>query len=319
MHRRDLLNLLGASAFLPGLAGCRTQLPLTLGIHPWIGYETIHLAKAFNWLPSSLKLQEGRNASLLLAALRGGELDAACLTLDEALRVRGEGIPLAVGLVFDASAGADALLARPTIARLQELAGKRLGLEQGALGALMLAKVLEVGGLKVSDLHLVDLPWDRHAEAWQKGMVDAVITFEPVCTLLQQAGARVLFDSRQIPETVFDVLAVRTDRAQARHRVLKALVAGHFKALDHLQTNRQDAVYRIAARQGIQPEEVNRALAGLMLPSLAANLDYLSHPESRFAKAARMVSGVLVRSGLLQREDALQGLLNPAWLPREGG
>ena len=289
-----------------------------LGIHPWIGYETLYLAQAFHWLPPLVQVHEGKTANDLLVALREGQLDAACLTLDETLRARAAGLPLGVALVFDASAGADALLARPGLRNLADLAGQRLAVEQNALGALMLAKVLQAAGLRASDLRVVDLPIDQHLEAWRRREVDAVITFEPTLTLLMREGAQVLFDSRQIPETIFDVLAVRMDRARARHSTLAGLVAGHFRGLSHLQTNHQDAIYRIATRQGVLPDEIQRALAGVILPSLAGNHVYLGSPNSGLLRAARTVSGILVQSRVLPKEDTLDALVTPAWLPREG-
>jgi NitT/TauT family transport system substrate-binding protein len=318
LQRRTLLTSLGALSISPWLLDCARKPPLEIGIHPWIGYETLYLARGFHWLPPSLRLQEGRGASELLAGLRAGKLDAACLTLDETLRARAEGIPLAVAMVFDASAGADAVLARPGIPDLAALPGRRLGVERNALGELMLAKVLEHSGLTAKALTVVDLPVNQQLAAWHQGTVDAVISFEPTCTLLMREGARVLFDSRQIPETIFDVLAVRRDRVRDRRAALAALVAGHFRGLSHLQTNRQDAIYRIAARQGVRPEEVGLALGGVLLPSLAGNHAYLAAQGSRLLEAARAISTILVRSGVLAREDTLDGLVSSAWLPQEG-
>lgn len=309
---------MGALAATAGYPGCRRGRGLVVGIHPWIGYETLYLARTFKWLPPEIRFHEGKGASDLMGPLRAGALDAACLTLDETLRARAEGIPLKVAMVFDASAGADAVLVRPEIRNVLGLAGKRLGVDRGALGALMLAKLLEVSGLRGSDLTVVDLPIERQLEAWQRHEVDAVITFEPTSTHLLREGAHSVFDSRQIPETVFDVLAVRADRAGERQAALRALVAGHFRGLAHLQTNRQDGIYRIAARQGIQPEEVQQALAGVLLPSLAGNREYLRDGNSRLLQAARTVSGILVKGGVMAREDNLRDLADSTWLPRDG-
>lgn len=318
MRRRGFLAGMGALASSPWWTGCAKKRQLVVGIHPWIGYETLYLARGFNWLPPTVRFYESKDATDLLLALRQGKLDAVCLTLDETLRARAEGIPLSVALVFDASAGADALLARPSIPTLGGLAGKRLGVEQNALGSLMLTKVLEAAGLRATDLTVLDLPIERQVSAWRRQEVDAVISFEPTSTLLMREGAHVLFDSRQLPETIFDVLAVRTDRARNQRAALAGLVAAHFRGLAHLQSNRDDAVYRIAARQGIQPDEVQRALSGVLLPSIAGNRAYLTGPDSRLLLGARTVSGILVQSGVLKKDDALEGLVSPAWLPRDG-
>lgn len=318
MERRRFiarLGLLPALAAAPWLAACAPSGPLAVGIHPWIGYETLPLAREFAWLPAGVELVEGKSMSDTQAALQAGKLDAACLTLDEVLVARAAGVPLTVALVFDVSAGADVVLARPGIRSLGALAGKRIGFEHNALGALVLSRLLEAAGLPAAAVTLLDLPPDRQVAAWRKGEVDAVITYEPIATLLRRDGAERLFDSRLIPDTIFDVLAVRRDRAGGQRAAIKALVASHYRALKHLQTNRQDAIYRIAARQKTTPEEVQLSLGGVVLPSLDANRAYLASHDGRLAGAARTLARLMIERRQLRREDDLAGLFSSEWLP----
>jgi len=310
------MTALGAFCLSSLSPACTSARPLKVAICPWIGYEAIYLARDFKWLPVSVQLYETKSLSESAAALRDGSVDAACLTLDEILQARAAGVPLTVVLVFDVSAGADAVVARPDIRTATDLAGQRIGVEHNALGFLMLDKLLETAGLTASALTVIDCPPDRQLEAWQAGEVDAVISYEPTVTLLQRQGASLLFDSRQVPDTIFDILAVRNDRAGGLRDALKALVAGHFRGLAHMQTNRQDAIYRIAARESISPDEVVKALAGVMLPSLSANREYLVSREGRLLPPARNLSSLMVKSGLLKQEDALDSFMASTWLPR---
>jgi NitT/TauT family transport system substrate-binding protein len=119
-----------------------------------------------------------------------------------------------------------------------------------------------------------------------------------------------------MPDTIVDVLAVRTDRISVREENLKALVSAHFRGLKHLQGNRQDALYRIAQRQGMTPQEVGQALAGVFFPTLEANRQYLA-PAGRLHDSASKVSKLLLRDGLVKKEDALDKLANATWLPRD--
>ncbi|MGE5504122.1 MAG: ABC transporter substrate-binding protein [Actinomycetota bacterium] len=315
-RRRFLLAAAAGATVMPLLPSCDQPRPLVTSLHSWVGYETLVLAREFGWLPAWAQLRQVENAGETLALLKSGAVDAGCLTLDEVLRARAAGVPLTVVLVFDVSAGADMVLARPGIESLADLAGKRLGLEEGAVGALVLAKLLEVAGLPPSALTLVDLPPDRQVAAWQAGQVDAVVTFEPTATLLRRQGARLLFDSRQMPDTIFDVLAVRRERASDR-AAMRALVGGHFRALDHIRASREDAVHRIATHQGVAPEEVRQQLGGIALPSLAANRGYLVPEGSHLLAAAAMLSTLMTGQGLLPREDALDGLVSAIGLPSE--
>jgi NitT/TauT family transport system substrate-binding protein len=318
MDRRCFLKrlfLIAVSTKLPLLGGCSTSVDhLVLAIHPWVGYETLYLAREFKWLPDSVELAEKKTLSDSFAALQSGRADGACMTLDEMLRARASGIPLSVAMVFDVSAGADMVLARPDIDTPADLAGKRLGLEQNALGALMLQKLLEAAEIPEKSLELIELPPDRQLDAWRKKEVDAIITYEPTATLLMQQGAHRLFDSRQIPDTIFDVLAVRTDRVRDVSLV-QALVAAHFRALEHIRTYRQDALYRISVHGDLSVEEVQQVLAGVTMPTLEANRGYLLGPDSRLISAARSLSSMMVRYGLLAQEDNLAGLIMPDTLP----
>ena len=317
MNRRRFLRslaLIAAAALSARLFGCRPDRPLVVAILPWVGYQPLYLARDLKWLPDRVRLRDGRTTNDSITALRSGQADAACITLDEMLRARAAGIPLAAALVFDVSAGADMVLARPGIATLYDLARKRLGFDQHATSSLVFQKVLETTGLPASAFTLLDLPPARQLAAWRRNEVDAVITFEPTATLLMHEGARSLFDSRLMPDTIIDVLAVRRDRP-AIVPLVRALAACHFRALEHMRSSEQDTLYRIAAREGITPEEARRELAGVTLPSLAVNRAYLVGGDARLIRAARRLSALMVRCGMLAREDDLKKLILPNILP----
>lgn len=297
-------------------AACSPQKNLVVALHPWVGYEALYLARDLKWLPDTIQLREDNTLEESLASLKSGQIDAACMTLDEMLRARADGVPLSAALVFDVSAGADAVLARPGIKRLSDLAHKRIGYDRNALGALVFEKLLEAANLSPADVIQVDLPPDRQLDAWKRNEVDAVITYEPMVTAFLHEGAHSLFDSRQMPDTIIDVLAVRRDRPGIEP-LLQALAAAHFRALEHMHTNEQDALYRIAAHEGLDPADARRMLVGVTLPSLAANRAYLGGSNARLLRAAMVLSELMKRRGLLAREDDLKDLLMPGILPGE--
>lgn len=315
MQRR---HALAALCLLPamsaGLAGCSRAEPLRVALHPWIGYEALFLARALGRLAPSVQLHETAQSGESLAALRDGRADAAGLTLDEVLRARDGGLDLTVALVFDVSAGADMVLARPPVVSLPDLQGRRVGLERSGLGDLMLAKALELGGLPPEAVTWLDVPPSSQVQAWMAGEVDAVVTYEPTASALMRLGAQPIFDSRRIPDTIFDVLAVRRDRLPAVDRALREAVQGHFMGLDHLRSSRQDAAYRIASRQHAPLDDVLRALGGVTLPSLAGNRQFLSETSRVWAAIDALESLMRARGYLGQAVDR-RHLLSAEWLP----
>lgn len=296
------------------LGACVQKSTLTVAVHPWIGYESLCLAQDLDWLPRGVALRHGRRSADSLAALQTGEADAATLTLDEVLQARGAGVPLSVVLVLDSSAGGDVLLVRPDITRLSDLNGKRIGYEPSAVGTLVFSEVLNQAGLAPDAVHQVELPITAQVAAWQAGDVDAVVTYEPTASLLRAQGAQPLFDSRQMPDTIFDVLAVRRDRLEGRESTLRKLIRTHFRALDYLHRHHEDAVQRIAVHQNMTAPDVRRALAGVILPSLAGNR-YALHSGSRFEQAAQRLERLMVERGLLAAPDDLRHLFVADYLP----
>ena len=306
-----LLALTGLSAVL---AACAPQEPLRIATHPWIGYESLCLARSLDWLPPGAALRHGQSSADSMAALRAGEVDAATLTLDEMLQVRASGVPLTAVLVFDSSSGADVLLARTGIERLQDLAGKRIGYEPTAVGALVLSEVMTQAGLADDAVTRIELPVREQPAAWRRGSVDAVVTYEPTAAELQAEGAVRVFDSRQMPDTIFDVLAMRTDRLEGREATLRRVNDTHFRALGYLRQNRDDAVYRIAAHQRVTADDVRRALAGVTLPDLDGNR-YALGRGSRFASATQRLHRLMLARGLLVAPDTLADLSRTDYLP----
>jgi len=180
--RRRFISQVGALALMPnlivsGLGACQRHEPLLrVGTNLWLGYELIYLAQAQGYIShEAVRLVELPSATAVLQALAGGMLEAACLTLDEVLTARADGIDLSVIAVLDVSMGADVLLARPALTSLKKLKGQRIGVEQTALGALMLDAALRQAGLKVSDVHVVSLTVDQHHDAYLHDAVDALL------------------------------------------------------------------------------------------------------------------------------------------------
>ena len=62
--------------------------------------------------------------------------------------------------------------------------------------------------MKVSDVKAVNKLPDEGAQAFRRGEVEAVITYEPdLGKLLREKGAHLVFTSREIPGEIVDVMA----------------------------------------------------------------------------------------------------------------
>lgn len=292
--------------------------PLRVGTNQWPGYEPLYLARDLGALgDSGIRLVEFTSSTDVMHALRNKTLEAAALTLDEVLTLLQDDIALDVILVMDQSNGADALVARPDIERLEDLRGRRVAVENTAVGALVLDAALREAGLTAGDIDIVPTTVDEHFDAYRNGRVDAVVTFDPVRSRLLSAGATLLFDSSRIPGRVVDVLVVRRDIAGSYDGALRTLLKGHFLALDYLKRHPRDAARRMAPRVGLSPDELLTTYDLIMLPGPAENRRLLDGSPPPMHDAARKLVRLMIRQGLLKRPVDPARLFDARWLPGE--
>ncbi len=295
LTRRTLLqSTLLSCASLAGIAACQSAASFRLGVHPWIGYESFYLAEELGKLPSQVKLVHYSNNTEKLQPMLTGQLDAGAFTLDEVIQLQSQGIDLTLVALLNISSGADVVLVKPNTKPPFIHAEQRIAYEANQVGQLMLDLLLNHVGLKRDQVRLYPIPvGESQIEAWQQGKVDVVITFEPTASKLKRLGAQIAYTSRDFPQRIFDVLAVRTDRLRQHHETIKNLVKQHFIMLQRLQDQPDDSLYRIASRQKISYEEAKLALHGVILPSLNRNHQLLGDKQGAFQQSIAHVFDLL--------------------------
>jgi NitT/TauT family transport system substrate-binding protein len=312
-------HFLAASVLAPLVftSACSAPPPLTrVGGSLWIGSEPLFLARELGLYDAdTLRLVEMPSNSANLMALATGDIDAATLTLDECLYAREGGVDVRVILVFDYSAGGDVIMIRPEIGKLGDLKGRRIGVEETASGALMLAKLLETAALAPDEVVKVRVTGDHQLRAYQAGEVDALVSWEPIATQLENLGARRLFDSTAFPGLIVDVLAARADALERSAESFTRLLAGYFTALDYLRSSPDEAIERMAPRMGLSPDEVRSAQRGIRFIGRAANRDWLGGASPSLIAAADNVARIMVAAGLLKQMPVLGGLADHRFLP----
>lgn len=282
----------------------------------WPGYEPLFVAEAAGYLPAQqIQVVEQATATDVMHLLRNRSVEAGYLTLDEVLTLIAQGLELDIILVADRSRGADAVLVRPPRQTLADLDGARVGVENTAVGALLLAEALAGAGLGPADIRMRFYPVDQHERAYLDGEIDALVTFEPVRSKLLAAGARQVFDSSHIPNHILDVLAVRREVAAAQAAHLRTLAAAHFRALEELHDEAATAV--IARRWQIPARLVADRFRGLELLGAEDNRLLLQGDPPPLESTARRVAEVMHGYRLLADLPPLGGLANPAYLPAD--
>jgi len=291
------------------------QQVLRVGANLWPGYEPLFLARDLGYYQETpVQLLEYLSATQVSRALRNGVIEVAALSLDEVLNLREYDLPLQVILVSDVSHGGDAIIARPTFPDLVALKGHRIGVENTALGAYVLSRALQLNGLGREEITVIPAEVNEHESLFQSGEVDAVVTFEPIRGRLLALGGQQVFNSRQIPGEIVDVLVVKAEVAQSHPNELRALLQGWFRALDYLHANPEAASTRMAPRLGVLPNQVPALLEGLLLPNRSQNLALIGGETPTLRDTAQRLNRMMYETGLLRRTVDLEHFLAPQFL-----
>lgn len=284
--------------------------PLRVGTNTWVGYEPLYLARDLgHYDDSAIKLVEMTSASDVIHALRAGSLEAAALTLDEVLLLLSDGFDLQIVLVIDYSNGADVLLAKPAYKSVSDLRGRRVVVENSAVGAILLDGALQAAGMSAEDITLVSCLADQHITCFNDA--DAVVTFEPIQSELVAAGASQLYDSSQIPNRIIDVLVVRKDVVDTNTRAIKKLLRGYFSAIDRISSGQHSIAFRSAiAGDNQTPESI-----GIRLPSLAENKFLLLGNPAPFEGQLTQLMDFMVQRKLLGGVSEIKDVATAKFLP----
>lgn len=274
---------------------------LRVGTNIWPGYEPLYLARELGYLnENEIRLVEYTSTSQVLKAYRNGLLDAAAVTLDEAILLLSEGEDIRIVLAMDVSNGADVLLGQASVKSIYELRGKRIGLEHTALGAYFLSRLIETNALEKKDITIVSLEAQQHVRAFKEKQVDAIITFDPARSEIIESGGHVLFGSNQLPGEIVDVLIVRVDKMLMFEKNINDLKWAWFKATANIQNTPEKYAKTIDKRMRMGEGRVMSIFQRMTFPDREKNELLLSSvAEKSLVYSARKMVKIMADTGLI--------------------
>lgn len=258
--------------FVSGCYQNKQDHPVRIGSNNWFGYEPLHYAKAAGYYKTSVKMVELASASEVLRAYKNNTLEVVGLTLDEVILLRSKGFNPVIVAILDTSNGGDVIIAQKEFKTMHSLKGKRVGLENTALGAYVISRALELNQMQPGDVKIIPLEFNEHEQAFNTHQVDAVVTFEPVKSHLLEKESTLLFSSKEIPHEIVDVLVVSEHAVQNHYTQVQDIVNGVLRAQSDLRQKEEKIIQFIGHRNHLSDEEMKVSLEGITVPTAKENL-----------------------------------------------
>jgi NitT/TauT family transport system substrate-binding protein len=165
--------------------------------------------------------------------------------------------------------------------------------------------------MQPSDVKVVHLESNEQPRAYEMGEVDGAVTFDPFRAQFLRAGAKILFDSTQIPGEIVDLIAVRASILERKPKAVQALLTGWFDAIAYLKREPADAARRMGIRQQTSGEQFLAALGGLHIPTREENLAMLGGATPQLAVTGQRLMALMLEAKLLRSEVDLSKVLAP--------
>ncbi|AFY37205.1 ABC-type nitrate/sulfonate/bicarbonate transporter protein [[Leptolyngbya] sp. PCC 7376] len=289
--------------------------PLRIGANLWPGYETLYLARELGYYGDKpIHLVDYPSGTEEVRAYRHNEIEGAGLSIDQAIVLATTQKNIKIVGIMDISHGGDAILGKPGMSNMQDLKGKKVGVESTALGAFFLARALEENNMQIQDIEIISLETTEHESAYNTGYVDAVVTFgKPMLNLLAQE-APILFDSSQIPGEIVDTLVINTGRIKTDRETVQALVNGRFKALEYFNQNPGEAAVLMAKRTGVTAEQMLNSFDGLQQPSLQENQELLDQTDPALVQGMEKLIQIMLDNNLISQSIEPANILDDSFV-----
>ncbi|WP_376695608.1 ABC transporter substrate-binding protein [Wenzhouxiangella sp. EGI_FJ10305] len=284
--------------------------PLRVGVLAWPPYDLAYLALEEDLLdPEQFNLVSFQTPSELVRSFRYGLIDVMFTTSHFAVSMLHEVGDTRVIYLIDTSLGGDALLARPGV-DADDLKGARIGVEVAPLGMYTLMRALDVLGLDRDEVEIVNIDTADQFDAWSDREIDALVTYEPTRSRLLDQGAVEVFSSKSIPNEILDVIVVKERTINAYRGALVALVGGLDRATSAYRRDPEATTQIMARRQAMSVERFSRAMAGVELFDLSANLDMMTGENRQLLDALEKQCRAMTKAGMLVGTPDLKRLID---------
>lgn len=191
-----------------------------------------------------------------------GNFQACAMTNMDALDIPAVGgVDSQVIIVGDYSNGNDGIVLKNGNS-LKDIKGRNVLLVELTVSHYLLARALDKNGLSEKDMKTVNTSDADIASVFLSTPANAVVTWNPPLQQVRNAkGAKLVFDSSQIPAEILDLMVVKTD---ADERLKKALTGAWFEMMAILakgDQNTKQFIADLAAQAGSTEAEFKAQLA----------------------------------------------------------
>jgi len=316
---KSLITLIGAGMLWASPLAQGSE-PLKIGYSDWPGWVAWQIGIDKGWFE-----EEGVDVEFQwydyvasMDAYAAGQIDAVTMTNGDALVTGATGKPSVGIIINDYSNGNDMVVARPGIESLEDLKGKKVGVEEGFVCHLLLLKGLEMNGIDADEVEIVNTPTNETPQVLASGAVDAIAAWQPNSgqALKTVAGSTPVFTSADAPGIIYDLLFVSSESLEERREDWAKVVKVWYRIVDFLKDEEHfdEALEILSARVSLKPEEYEPFFQGTYILSLEEALEVWEMGEglNSVYGSTKVVDAFNVQFGVYEAPLNIERYLDPS-------
>jgi NitT/TauT family transport system substrate-binding protein len=253
--KKIILMLLIVSLFIVSCAPVREKTEpvgnvITTAAQFWPGQFWIDIAMNKGWFTEAglnVKYAMGADTEFVETekALADGNLVVHQLVLYDLIKFYNDGKDLVAVAATDISFGGDGIMANPGIETVDDLKGKKVGVDEGTYFEFILSAALDASGLALDDVITVQAKAeeiDRLATD-----IDAILVYEPLGDESKKRyNAKKIIDTSDIPGLLPDVITFHKDYVEQHPQDVQAYINVWHKTTEFIKEHPGEAFQIIA-------------------------------------------------------------------------
>lgn len=279
-----LASAIGATCAAAPAPARAAGTTVTFGLSSWIGFAPLFVAsekKFFGAYPLKfVHMDSGINAALI-----SGAINAADISMNEAIADHVKGFPVKIVMPIDYSAGADAIVAGKAISSVADLRGKTIPLDTASYSELLLSYALHKAKLSLADVKQTDMPAADVPAALLGGHAEAGVTWAPnISMITAHKTFHILYTSADAPGLITDNFAMKTGFLKTHPQAMPAIIKGFLEGSAYIKAHPAESYRIIGKTLGISPADAKAQYAQVINPTL---------PEMKYMMTGKGSYGII--------------------------
>ena len=239
-------------------------------------------------------------------------VDASTLTIYEAIQAASQGADIKIVLLLDYTIGSDGVVAKDNIHSLQDLKGKRIGIETGTIAHFTVLKALEQAGLDQTEVELVNLGTEALQKAFINNEIDAAGIYEPyISNMAREGDGHIVFSSKEIPRTICDVLFVKESVARQHPEAIDHWINAWDSTLDFKRSEPAKYLQTLSELNGTSILDLRNSFDGIFFTDMMENKIAFGTAErpGYLLESLQEMEAFMLEQGVIKQHLDLQNMI----------